>query len=182
MTVRTILAAALAAAATATTALAAGAATSPKALVLQKPDFPAGTRVVRTLAIPGSANHSIVYRYRGPNGPVDLTSSVAILNSPGQAATLFKRLGKEWTGLLARLTKGTGYNPRLSLPRYGDEQVATYHGADGGKLLVRSGDVLWFILLQDLSSQPGTRILGKAKGAAELRKYGAKQMRRVERR
>jgi hypothetical protein len=182
MTRWTILAAVLAATATAATALAAGTATSPKALVLQKADFQAGTRVVRTLPVPGSATYTIVYRYRGPSGPVDLTSSVGILKSEGQARTLFRKLEADWVGLLDRLTKGMGYNPRLGLPRYGDEQVATYHGADGGKLLVRSGEVVWFILLQDLSSQPGTRILGKAKGASELRKYGARQMRRVERR
>jgi hypothetical protein len=58
--------------------------------------------------------------------------------------------------------------------------MATYHGADGGKLLVRSGDRVWFLLLQDLSSQPGTRTLTKAQAAAELRKYGLRQKRRVD--
>jgi hypothetical protein len=178
MTTRTILAAMLVAAATATTGLAADTSQQPKTLVLQKTDFAPGVRVVQTLPS-GSVAHSVTYRYRLPTGPIDLTSSVALLTSPGQAHAMFKKLRHDWEGLLDRITKGSGYNPRVNLPRYGDEQMATYHGADGGKLLVRSGPVVWFLLLQDLSSEPGTRTLTKTEAAAELGKYGLKQKRRV---
>jgi hypothetical protein len=178
MIIRTLLAVALAAMAAATTGTAAGSPPQPKSLVLQKTDFAPGVRVIRTLPT-GNVGHSVVYRYRGPSGPIDLTSSVALLGSPGRAHALFAQLRHDWKGLLDRMTKGTGYDPSLSLPRYGDEQMATYHGADGGKLLVRSGDRVWFLLLQDLSSQPGTRTLTKTQAAAELRKYGLRQKRRV---
>lgn len=178
---RTILAAVFAfvAAATATTALAVGASKDPKTLVLQKSDFPAGARVIRTINSPGGVGLARTYRYRGPGGPIDLTSSVAVLKSSSQAQAMFKTLRTEWGGLLDRITKGTSYVPRLSLPRYGDEQMATYHPLDGGKLLVRTNTVIWFLLLQDLSSQRGSRTLTKAEAAAELKRYGLKQRRRV---
>lgn len=183
MTTRTILAAAaaLAAALTATAALATVTLKDPRTLVLQKSDFPPGARLTRTIdspRTPAGDGLALMYRYRGPSSLNQLTSSAFVFTSESQAIALYKHMRKDTEAFLEKLPKDAGYVPRLSLPRYGEEQLATYHPLDGGKLLVRTNTVVWSLLLQNL---PGTgRLnLSKAEAAAELKKYGRKQQQRV---
>ena len=172
------LAAALAVGATmasAATSPAARTLQSPKALILQKSDFPSGTKVIRTIG-PMGASFGRTYRYSGPKGSSELSATLSVAKSDGQARAAYKTLRTDFRALLVKLVKGTGLKPWLTLPRYGDEQFASYHHLDGGKLLVRKGKVLWFLLLQGA----GTRTPTKAEVVAELKKYGAKQKQRVD--
>lgn len=147
---------------------------SPKALILQKSDFPSGAKVIRTIG-PMGASFGRTYRYSGLKGWSELSATLSVAKSDSQASAAYKKLRTDFRALLVNLVKGTGLKPWLTLPRYGDEQFASYHHLDGGKLLVRKGKVLWFLLLQGA----GTRTPTKAEVVAELTKYGAKQKQRV---
>jgi hypothetical protein len=180
MITRTILAAAaavaLVAAAAATAGLTTSTAKDPKTLVLQKSDLPSGARLARTLDYAGGL--ALTYRYRTQSSLIDLTSSAAVVKSRSQATAAFKQARTGFEQILKKLTKGTGYAYRLNLPRYGDEQLATFHHLDGGKLLVRKNTVVWMILLQSLPAT-GVRQITKAEAVAELKRLGLKQQRRV---
>jgi hypothetical protein len=142
-------------------------------LVLQKSDFPAGAKVIRTIG-PMGASYGRTYRYAGSGGSSEL-STVSVTKTASQASAAYKKLRTDFRSILLNVIKGTGLKPWLTLPRYGDEQFASYHHLDGGKLLVRKGKVLWFLLFHGA----GTRSPTKAEAAAELKKYGAKQAKRV---
>jgi hypothetical protein len=158
----------------AASALASGTLQGPKTLVLQKSDFPAGAKVIRTIG-PIGASFGRTYRYAGAGGSSELSSTVSVTKSASQASAAYKKLRSDFRSILLNVIKGTGLKPWLTLPRYGDEQFASYHHLDGGKLLVRKGKVLWFLLFNGA----GTRTPTKAEAVAELKKYGAKQAKRV---
>jgi hypothetical protein len=73
----------------------------------------------------------------------------------------------------------TGSVPeRLQLPKFGDEQLATFHVFDGARLVVRKGSIVWVLEWQTVI---GDREMTRADAVAEMKRYGAKQMRRVGR-
>jgi hypothetical protein len=166
MTTRTILAAlaAVLTAAITTTALAASAAKDPKTMVLQKSDFPAGARL--------TAKHSdaggllVTYRYRTGSKQAELSSFVAVLPSRKLAVSAYRELRSDVLDIERRLT----------LPKYGDEQVAGYLPITDGQLIVRKGNTVWALIL---GAVIGTPELTTAEAIVEFKRYGPKQMRRV---
>jgi hypothetical protein len=162
-------AATVVAAAVATTALAAGALKDPKTLVLQKSDFPAGARIKSkggTSAGGYGAGYSVTFSYRTRSKPNELSSSVSVWKSRSVAIAGFRELKGDVGPAV----------PRIPLPKYGDEQIATFHSLDGGRLIVRKNTVVWVLELQSIV---GSRELTKAEAVAELKRYGPKQKKRV---
>jgi hypothetical protein len=162
-------AAAVVAAALATMALAAGALKDPKPLVLQKSDFPAGARIKSKIGpTPGpyGTGYNVTFSYRTGSKPNELLSSVSVWKNRSLAIAGFRELKSE-------VGKAV---PRIRLPKYGDEQIATFHALDSGRLIVRKNTVVWVL---ELRSIVGSRQLTKAEAVAELKRYGPKQKKRV---
>lgn len=166
MTTRTILAAvaALLAAAMTTTALAASTAKSPKTMVLQKSDFPAGARLTANYG--EATGHLVTYRYKTGSKENELSSVVAILPSRKLADLAFKEFR----------TDVTKWVWKVSLPKYGDEQFASFHPYEDGQLIVRKGNTVWSLMLLGVI---GDRTLTKADAVTEFKRYGPKAMKRV---
>jgi hypothetical protein len=166
---RTVLAAfaVVVAATMATTALAASTAKSPKTMVLQKSDFPAGARVINKYtsgaASAAGAGYYITYRYKSGSKTRELASFASTWNSSSLARFGFREL------------KTDVPRTKLVLPKYGDEQIAGFLGLDGGMLVVRKNTVVWSLKIEyDLDIG-----LTKAEALAELKRYAPKQMKRV---
>lgn len=169
MTTRTILAAvaALVAAAMTTTALAASTAKDPKTMVLQKSDFPAGaslaSKPIRDKT-PQVNSYSVEYRYQTGSKTFDLISIASVMN-PRLAKNAFRE---------ARSLLQQGYR-KISLPKYGDEQVAGLAREDNaGELWVRTGGTMWGIALNT-----GGVLITKADSIAQLKRFAPKQLKRV---
>jgi hypothetical protein len=171
MTTRTILAAAavFVAAVMATTALAASTLKDPKTRVLQKSDFPAGARLIKKYTAgassSGGASYVATYKYKSGAKTRQLSSSAIVLKSRGAAVAGFRYFKSDTIKTATKLT----------LPKYGDEQFATFLGLDGGELFVRKNTVVWSLKIEydiDLG-------LRKAEALAELKRYAPKQMKRV---
>jgi hypothetical protein len=168
---RTVLAAfaAVVAATMATTALAASAAKNPKTLVLQKSDFPAGARLIKKYSAgassSGGAGYYATYQYKSGAKTRQLSSSALVFKGASLATTAFKYFKSDTIKTATKLT----------LPKYGDEQFATFLGLDGGELFVRKNTVVWSLKIEyDIDIG-----LTKAEALAELKRYAPKQMKRV---
>jgi hypothetical protein len=160
-------AAALVAAALSTTALAGAVANDAKKLVLQQKDFPAGAKLTvkhgqSTAAVSG---YYVTYRYKTGSKPRELSSFVSVFKSRSMAVAGYRELKSNASTAASKIV----------LPKYGDEQVATFQGLDGGELIVRKGNTFWLLKAEYLL-EPG---LTKAEAIAELKRYAPKQMRRV---
>jgi hypothetical protein len=172
MITRTILAgiaATLVAAALTTTALAASTARNPKTMVLQKADFPAGARLIKKYtqgaSSSGGAVYYATYQYKSGAKTRQLSSSALVLKSGSLATTAFKYYKSD---IIKAATK-------LTLPKYGDEQFATFLGLDGGELVVRKNTVVWSLKIEyDIDIG-----LTKPQAIAELKRYAPKAMKRV---
>ena len=162
-TILTAVAACIVAAIT-TTALAASIAKAPKTMVLQKSDFPAGAR--RTANYGEATGHLVTYRYKTGSKENELSSYVILLPSRKLADLAFKE---------AR-TDVTKWIWKVSLPKYGDEQFASFHPLEDGQLIVRKGNTVWGLMLLGVV---GDRTLTKADATAEFKRYGPKAMKRA---
>ena len=143
----------------------------PTKLVLRKTDFPAGARLTGKSGPVGSAagrGYSVTFTYRTGATPNELSSSVSVFAARSTAVAMFHE---------AKAEIGT-VPARLQLPKFGDEQIATFHVLDGARLMVRKGSIVWVLEWQTVI---GTREMTRAEAIAEMKRYGAKQMRRVGR-
>jgi hypothetical protein len=156
----------------ATSALAAGAPNKAKTLVLQKSDFPPGT-VAKDgggSASAAGSGYGITFHYRTAGKPNELSASVAVFKSKSLAVQMFRDSRSEMAPAV----------PKLTLPRYGDEQVANFSVIGGSQLIVRKGSVVWVLELQTFLTRGGqTHELTKAEAIAEYKRYAPKQQRRV---
>jgi hypothetical protein len=167
MTRRIILTAfaAIIAATMTTTALAASDAKNRKAMVLQKSDLPAGARLVDKFGEDPRDVYQVIWQYTSGGKQFALDSGAAIL-SPRLTTTLFR----EW-----RRSSGLQRYSKITLPKYGDEQVAVFARENNeAELFVRKGRVLWILAV----SRTGAA-LTKAEAIAQLKLYAPKQMKRV---
>lgn len=172
MTTRTILTTAVAciAAALATTPLAASTAKDPKTMVLQKADLPAGASLkgkpIRDKNAQVNA-YSVEWRYKAGAKQFHLIS-VASVMTRGVAVAAFRE---------ARSLFQFGYR-KISLPKYGDEQVAALAREDNaGELWVRKRGVVWSISVNTADLKSG--FITKAESIAHLKQLAPKQMKRV---
>ena len=180
MTVRMILATAVAAVITVTSAAAAGALNDPKTLVLQKSDFPAGAKAGQAFVVngivgaKGKAYTSNFFFWVGsPNqgGDEEVTSKVDVWSSAGDAA-------KDYKITLATYT-GFGGVTVFRLPAYGDEQYADYNPKTAtGQVIVRKNGVVWRLTVDNVVGS-SRRKLTKTQALSELKKYALKEKRRV---
>lgn len=162
--------AAVLAVAMATTSLAAGTAKDPKTLILQKADFPAGARLLKRYAdkSPQVNGYVVQWRYTGGAKQFELIDTVTVM-SPRVATTAFRQA----RGLLQQ-----GYR-KISLPRYGDEQIAGLAREDNeGELWVRKGGVVWALSV-NTASVGNWGLITKAESIAQLKQYAPKQAKRV---
>jgi hypothetical protein len=156
--------AALVAATLTTTALAVSAAKDPKTLVLQKSDFPAGARLTAKHA--DAMGYLVTYRYKTGSKQAELSSFVVLLPSRKLAVAMFRELRTDVLDI----------ERKLSLPKYGDEQIAGYLPITDGQLIVRKGNTVWALLL---GAVVGTPELTIAEAIAEFKRYGPKARKRV---
>ena len=161
-------AAVLVATVVATGALAAATAKDARQLVLRKSDFPAGARASATGG--DATGYSVTWNYRTGAKPNEISSGAGSFKSSGIAKAAFR----EVTSDLGPLAK------RIQLPKYGDEQLATFHVVGGSQLIVRKGAVLWVLELQTLLTRGGvSHELTKAEAIAEYKRLAPKVQRRV---
>jgi hypothetical protein len=164
--------AAVIAAVFATTAIAAGAPNKAKTLVLQKSDFPPGTvaRDGQGSASSAGSGYGITFNYRTAGNPNELSASVVVLKARSLAVQTFRDYRSDMSSIV----------PKLTLPRYGDEQVANFSFIGGSQLIVRKGSVVWVLELQTFLTRGGqTHELTKAEAIAEYKRYAPKQQRRI---
>lgn len=165
VTTRTTLAAVALVAGTITaTALAATTSKDPKTLVLQKSDLPAGARATAKYA--DAMGYFVTYRYKTGSKQAELSSFVAVLPSRKLAVATFRELRTDVLDI----------ERKLSLPKYGDEQIAAYLPITDGQLIVRKGNTVWALIL---GAVVGTPELTIAEAIAEFKRYGPKAMKRV---
>lgn len=152
----------------ATTALGAASAKDARQMVLQKSDFPPGARAS---AKGGDAmGYSVTWNYRTGTKPNQISSSAGVLPNRTTARAGFR----EFTSDLGPLAR------RIQLPKYGDEQVATFHVLDGSQLIVRKNTVVWALILQTFLTRGGvTHELTKAEAIAEYKRLAPKMQSRV---
>jgi hypothetical protein len=197
MRLKSIVVASAAALALALNGTAASTAKGPRDLVLKPSDFPAGTQSVTRAIQPYAISALGVRGLRG----ADVAASVAV---GGSVQTPLGSLPKEWQvqadvylapdaagarrlfGLgkaaqigLSSFVSGTPI--RLSLPAYGDEQLAFWTKPGPAKSLqavvfVRKGAVVWQLMV---SGTPAQWRPSRAQVVGQLRSYAAKQKRRV---
>jgi hypothetical protein len=162
-----LTAAALAAAAVCTTALAGAAAKDPKTMVLQKSDLPAGARLTAKHgdSSAGVSVYYVTYRYKTGSKARELSSFVTVTKSRSLAVAVFRESKNDTISTSSRIV----------LPKYGDEQLATFLGLDGAQLIVRKGNTVWLLKAEYLLDSG----LTKAEATAELKRYAPKQMRHV---
>jgi hypothetical protein len=171
MTTRAILAAsaALLAATMTTTALAASTARAPKDMVLQPSDFPksAAAQAIRPTK-PDAISHVVIYRYRTVSRKrAELTSSVTVMPNARLAKFLYR---EQRSGLILEIQN------TLTLPSYGDEQVAAYLPATDGQLVVRKRNTVWVLAIGAVT---GTPHLTTGEAIAEFKRFGPKARKRV---
>ncbi len=162
--------AAVLAVAMATTAPAGGTAKDPKILVLQRADFPAGVRLLKSYADKSSQVNGYVvqWRYKGGTKQFEAISTATVMARP-LAITTFRQA----RGLLQQ-----GYR-KLSMPKYGDEQIAGLAREDNeGELWVRKGGVVWALSV-NTAGVGSWGLITKAESIAQLKQYAPKQAKRV---
>ncbi len=150
-------------------ATAAGSATDPKTLVLQKSDLSPGARQTMR-QVDRSAQQSsyfVTYRVRGSSQMLDVMSW-AIVMSPRLATVAFRQQRADLAG-----------ERKVSVPRYGDEQVAVLAREDNeGQLWVRKGGTVWGMSV-NTAGVGNWGLITKAESVAQLKRYAPKQMKRV---
>jgi hypothetical protein len=167
-----VVVAIVAAALLATGAAAAGSPNKAKTLVLQKSDFPPGTAIGTSggSASAAGSGWGVTFRYKTNGKPNELSASVAAVKSKSLAVQMFRDLKSEMGPAI----------PKLTLPRYGDEQAANFSVLGGSQLIVRKGSVVWVLELQTFLTRGGqTHELTKGEAIAEYKRYAPKQQRRV---
>ena len=177
MRIRRVGLVAVLAATVAGSAVAASLAPNPAALLLRKSDFPATAKYtwgnMPTNVINGLKGLGIKASgaYVAATVPVSsaksetVTGSVFTTASSGQARKAYAAFKRDF-----------GSRPKLSLPAYGDEQIAVYKsGTSMGEMLVRRNSVVWELSIEGM----GLLVIPKAKMIAEMKKYAAKQKIRV---
>ena len=92
--------------------------------------------------------------------------AVAVFKSKSVAVQMFRDYRSE-------MTPGI---PKLTLPRYGDEQAANFSVLGGSQLIVRRGSVVWVLELQTFMTE---HELTKGEAIAEYKRYAPKQQRRI---
>jgi hypothetical protein len=163
------------------TALAAATAKSPKALVLQPADVPAGAER-STSGLGGSLAKSftVTFNFQAGSREEVVTSNVAVSKTPGDAATVYERTVAAYSGV--------GNEKALRLPAYGDEQHARFLlPAARAELIVRKNTVVWMLWVENCGPYSHTGCffgttppkLTAAQALAELKKYAQKQKARV---
>ena len=160
-------------------ALAAASAKDPLRLVLQRSDMPAGARwtgsrmpasFTRQLATVGARGEGALHSTEIPLAPVkakNVAGLVVVVANATQGKRVFRMFKKDLTPSPHEIVR---------LPSYGDEQVATVtRDVVKGALLVHQGAVVWLL---DVATS-GTLVMSKTQTLSELKKYAAKQKRRV---
>jgi hypothetical protein len=156
------------AAAGAAAALAAVQAVDARTYVLRKGDFPAGAKVSASFGEATAAGGT--WNYRRGGKPFEISSTAGVFPTVAVARAGFKEVTSDVGPLVAR----------IRLPRYGDEQFATFHVAGGSQLIVRKGRVLWMLELQTFLTRGGvSHELTKAEAIAEYRRFAPTVQRRV---
>lgn len=197
MTLRTILAAAVAIIAAAATGASAAALSDPKLVALQSSDFPAGTHAGASYGIPGSDVRSYTATFEINPGDMrqeeDVGIQLWIAKDVASAKQIYQQTLATYTG------KGPQIGPFknsfkgesvLRLPSYGDEEYADYlpiPTRPHGQLIVRKDKTVWYLTIENCTplatSCYGTSRteppIGKAKALAELKKYGLRQKARI---
>jgi hypothetical protein len=138
-----------------------------RTLVLQRSDFPRGTRAM--LQNGNRQGYGVTYRYTVAGRRNDLSSAVVVTPSRNAAAKALRDLASDYSKNV----------PKLSLPKYGDEQHVSFL-LGTAQLIVRKNTVVWtLILARTGSTGSNANEIKEAEATAELKKYAAKQMRRV---
>jgi hypothetical protein len=132
-------------------------------LVLQKSDFPPGASIRRRDG--NATGYGVSWKYRTGSKPNELLSYAVVAPS---VAIARKNYGFFKEDILK--------NEPKALPRYGDEQAVSLDLPSHPRLLVRKGKIVWLI---DWTSPLGERDVTRAEAIAELKRYGAKQAKRV---
>jgi hypothetical protein len=158
-------------------AVAASLAPSPAAMLLRKSDFPPtatytwGNTPANVITGLKGLGIKAGGAYVAATIPVSSTKSETVSGSvftianSGQARKAYAAFKRDF-----------GSRPKLSLPAFGDEQIAVYKsGSSMGELLVRRNSVVWELSIEGM----GLLVIPKAKMIAELKKYAAKQKTRV---
>jgi hypothetical protein len=149
-------------------ALAAPAAQDARKLVLQKSDLPGGARASNRDGEPAAA--SVTWNYVRGGKPYEVTSTAGVAGTAAMARIAFR----EGTSDLGPLIR------KIQLPKYGDEQLATFHLVGGSMLVVRKGGVIWSLHLQTIVTRGGqTHELTRAEAIAEYRRFAVRVQRRV---
>jgi len=171
MRAQTIIAT-LAVAGLAASAVNAAGTTDPKNLLLRSTDVPAGAKRVSFggakggIKIPRTVHGKSAYvGYKFKNGSRSETvgDAVGTVASSGDAHDVFVKLKRDITRVAAL--------HRITLPKYGDEQVSlrfSLQVASSGVVLVRSGNVLWEVVVTEIPAA------SKAQMLTELKKYARK--------
>jgi hypothetical protein len=143
-----------------------------KTLALQKSDFPRGVvaKDAAGEATPAGSGYGVTYHYRSGGRPYELSVAVTVFKSRAVAVQFFKELRSDLIPAI----------PKLTLPRYGDEQVANHSVLGGSQLIVRKGSVVWYLEPQTYMVRGGTTYeLNRAQTVALYKVYAAKQQKRV---
>jgi hypothetical protein len=147
------------------------AAAPPPKVILQLSDFaPAAKARVTQSGPSGKGSGFAEYEYLAGSRPMELSVSVATLPSVQMAKAFFKELKNDELSFPGQQL--------ITLPRYGDEQLANFGGA-GSQLIVRKNRVVWQIALQTVVASGPKYVRTKAQATAEYKKYAPKQQRRV---
>jgi hypothetical protein len=172
---------AVAAIAVAATAVAATTAGSPKTLVLQPADVPAGAnRSISGLGGSLAKSFTVTFNFQTGSREEVVTSNAAVSRTPGAAGTVYARTVAAYSGV--------GNEQALRLPAYGDEQHARFIlPAARAELIVRKNTVVWMLSVENCGVYSHTGCffgrtppkLTAAQAMAELKKYALKQKARV---
>jgi hypothetical protein len=150
------------------TALARGTASDPKALVLQRADVPTGARQVLKYADRNAQSRSyfVTYRVKGRSQMLDVTSWAIV--APRQvASTMFHQQVADLAG-----------EQKIALPRYGTQVAVLAREDNEGQLWVLRGGTVWGITV-NTAGVGNWGLITKAESVAQLKRYAAKQMKRV---
>lgn len=197
---RPILLTALLALAGAAPVLAGTTAANPKALALRASDFPAGVKTSRISdnSGPGGKVYAAAYNVKVAGREEEVIDTVRVIPPDAKSPTPGLVAGPQST-YLGEVGQNTGFRGEksLALSRFGDEQTANwadYKTSDGAEraraaLVVRKGNVVWTLTVENCSSAPVTAFgcffgptppkITQGQAVAELRKYARKQKARI---
>lgn len=168
---RAIILAVVSAASLAAGALAASAAKDPMRLILTRSDVAGAKQTIQqapidTGGVRGEFAGYSYYLTRGQQQGLQIAGGVYAVESAAQARKVFASLQRQ--------PGGTSPGTKVKLPRYGDQQIAWHKAsASYAKALVRRNAVVWQVEIV------GTGSFAPVDELTELKKYAAKQQRRV---